>query len=267
MLPGQNQASFNSLVGKTVMGALGAGLLVLAVFHQPWIPVEISRAETGVLAAMPAPARAVPLSPTFLSPAQPADRQDEPIDVPLLSPSDEMPNSVPSPFVQTAEAAPPAAVSDPSTEWQLGKPTVAYQLPRAFQIPVSESGVIWNFVIPTGVDRDLYLTGAELRPGNTLLVQRMILSYDPSGTARLQDQDTPEPGFSSSDFARPLPTFLLAEWRPDLPLRFALQATARRIPAGADLVLTVEYAATADVTSDPWSMGLHLTRSAPDAVP
>src|SRR5690606_6813244 len=117
---------------------------------------EFSDPETGVLIAMPVPAKDLEL---------PADLPAEkPIEVPLAVP--ESPDELPAPpFAQTAELP-----AEPGP----AKPTVVYQLPEAFEVPASETGVCWSFVIPTGVQRELFLIDAELRPGNKNLVQRMI---------------------------------------------------------------------------------------------
>jgi hypothetical protein len=356
-------ATWNPLILKILMGITGAGLLAFGVFHQPWIPVDITAADTGVLVALPA---AVPYSDT-LAAARPASRQQDPIDVPLAKPSEETAVTAPAetPPVQTAsitkpepaaipQAPPPtyaehiapllerhcvechqeektslvltqpfqvqaaapriaeatqmrrmppwkpkagighfrnerrlsgdeidlfqkwaqagAPMGDvtarPQTvakgEWRLGKPTVAYQLPEAFEIPASPGGTRWSFVIPTGIERDLYLTGAELRPGNIASVRRMILSFDPTGTARKKDEQTPQPGFSAHKSEKPAASLMLAEWAPGMLAQPVPKDTAYRIPAGADLILTVDYADAPPGATDPWSMGLHLTRSAPD---
>ena len=251
-----HERSLNSLAWKILFGTLGAGLLVFAIFQQPWIPVEISDPETGVLVAMPIHA-AVPESSISLSETRPLSPREKPIEVPLAK-SDPEPPEAP-PFAQTAELPPTPVVKFPPAERKLGKPTVTYRLPEAFQVPVSNARLSWSFVIPTGVKRDLYLTQAELRPGNRALVERMILSYDLSGQARKHDQKTPEPGFPAADF-RPEGTSILAEWSPGTRAPSVPQSPAKRIPAGADLVLTIHYAPSPVEAPDPWSMDLYLAR-------
>lgn len=262
----------NPLVWKSLLGLAAAALFVMFAFHQPWLPVEITPAETGVLVALAAESR------TIVEATSPTDVDLEPIAVPVAR---EQQSPTEADYNRTAEvvtassaksAGPPLGDSgdqirrdlpEESHDWRLGKPTLAYQLPEPFLVPASETPKQWNFVIPTGVQRDLYLTGAELRPGNRSLVQRMILSYDPTGSARKKDEETPLPGFASDETAsRPSQT-VLGEWSPGRPARKVPEGMAYRIPAGADLVLTVEYAATPVPIPDPWSMGLFISRSAP----
>ena len=253
------------LVWKSLLGLAGTALFVVFAFHQPWIPVEITPAETGVLVALAAESRAI------VEPTSPTDVDLKPIAVPIS----ESPNE--AEHKRTAEVAPaisatlsdvpeqdPSDLHEKSNAWRLGKPTVAYQLPEPFLVPASETPRQWNFVIPTGVQRDLYLTGAELRPGNRSLVKRMILSYDPTGAARKKDEETPLPGFASGETAdRPSQT-ILGEWSPGRTRVPTPDGTGYRIPAGADLVLTVDYAATPVSAPDPWSMGLYFARSEPN---
>ncbi len=265
MVLGWNRTAVNPIVVKSLLGLLGGGMLVLVLFQQPWIPIEISASDTGVLVAMPAP---LPSANSLAKASAP--REQKPIDVPMAPEAETV---KPFPVVQTAEATtiptpkgpefqkPPAPKPG---EWVLGKPTVAYQLPKAFLVPASEEGTQWNFVIPTGVQRDLYLTGAELRPGNRALVKRMTLSFDPTGTAREKDKQSPEPGFASEDAVQPVPAIVLAEWSPGMSAWPMPKGTAYHIPNGADLILTVDYVAVSSPAPDPWSMGLYLTRTAPD---
>ncbi len=88
----------------------------------------------------------------------------------------------------------------------------------------------------------------------------MILSYDLAGDARRKDQQTAEPGFRSSGHAQIPAEVILAEWTAESASPLSKTAP-RRIPAGADLVLTIEYAATPVAENDPWSMALYLARS------
>ncbi len=264
---------WNPLVFRSLLGTCAAGLLGFGLFHQSWIPLEISTPETGVLVAMPANAHPpVEFSPSSVSETHPVSKQEEPLEVPLAKSTEQSPASNPSavPFVQTASLTPkkiPAVPKVPVPTYaeprKLGKPSVAYQLPQPFQIPTSKTGIQWNFVIPTGIEVELFLTGAELHPGNKALVKRMILSFDPTGTARQKDRQTAEAGFASPEPRMPIPSIVLAEWATGMTARSLPKGTAYRIPAGADLILTVDYAATAVPAADPWSMGLHLTRSAP----
>lgn len=357
MVWGWNRTATNPMVVKCLLGMLVAGLFVVALFQQPWIPVEISAPETGVLVAMPSPLLSLPSTEE----ASPPDA-NTPLNVPIAQPTDSDDNQS-IPVVQTAGVTPvhapearsiptysqhiapllnrhcvachrgedatlnmvdPAGVianasqiaeatktrrmppwkpqpgfgrfrnerrltdaeialiqdwvmagaplgeqsaiptpNLPESEWGLGKPTVAYQLPNVFQVPASEEGLTWNFVIPTGVERDLYLTSAELRPGNKALIQRMTLSFDPTGTAREKDKNSPQPGFASDGAEKPIRSNVLAEWMPGMIAMPLPQGTGYHIPQGADLVLTVDYAASAVAAPDPWRMGLHITRTAP----
>ena len=293
-----NRAALNPMICKILVGMVGLGLLLIALFHQPWIPVEIRHPETGVLAAMPAPVRfEFRDSSDSQTEAKVTGRIEQVAAISIPDPSTAGPKTealktpVSSPpLKQTAEAepaeifpkpAPPtrnevhadkkAALGKPAElpreparsptgTKKLARPTVWYELPTPFQIPASETGLKWNFVIPTGVQKDLFLMGVEWKPGNTKLVKRMILSYDLTGQARKQDQQTSRPGFPTPNEKQILASARLAEWTPDKPAATSPRKAANRIPAGADLILTIEYAATPIAETDPWTMGLYLSR-------
>lgn len=357
-----NRAALNPLVCKILVGTVAAGFLAVVIFHQPWFPVEISHAETGILVA-----ESASTSPTlnWNAPQSSEDatsqkgetsvprvqspkkkNQKEPnhfrlrqtAEVSISHPKATLKTPAPSfsehiapllrkhcldchddgeldfthgdrvtafaPKIAEATASremPPwkakagfgafqndLRLSDaeidliqrwvksgssrsnaktgqkiPTKIWKLGKPSVAYQLPQPFEVPATDSGLQWNFVIPTGVKRELFLTGLELRPGNKNLVQRMVLSYDATGTARQNDEQTPKVGFPSREKIAVASSLILGEWTPGMTTWPLPKDSAYRIPKGADLVLTVDYAPTSEPALDPWTMGLHVTRNAP----
>ncbi len=241
-----NRGGWKPAIWKILGGVIGTLLILAFVFHQPWFPVEITTPETGILAAMPA----------LPSPTQSIRDEKAPSNISLVQSETQSPPHEPE--RQTAELPQNPRVT--SNTWRLGKPTVAYRLPTPFLVPATELGFVWNFVIPTGVNRELYLTGVELKPGNPRLVKRMTLAFDPTGTARKLDRMTSTPGFPvTPETAIPL-SIPLGEWTPNTLVSPMPQSVTHRIPAGADLILTIEYAASSQSEPDPWSMGLHLSR-------
>ncbi len=272
-----NRGALNPLACRILVGIVALGAVLAGLIHQPWIPIEIRQPESGVLAAMPAP---MPFEVRRSSEAEakPAEIEQAAAQMPHPAHEHRRISSGPSPK-QTAEVevaevravtAPSALreISDdrdaisqqpaapPTVPRKVEPPTVLYRLPTPFQVPVSETGVTWNFVIPTGVQQDLFLTGVELKPGQGRLVKRMVLSYDATGQARAKDQQTRLPGFPVSGETRIAPELILAEWIKDRPAGASPRDAAQRIPSGADLILTIEYAPTPVAEEDPWTMGL-----------
>jgi len=232
-------------------GTMAMILLVALVFHRSWLPIEITLPETGVLVAREQP---------FLKPDS-AVPEVENVKLAAL----EEPNPIQTDNVEVPH--PPPLRKTVSIEQRKptpprsNKPTVVYKLPKPFEVPVSDAAQRWNFVIPTGVKSELFFRGAEFRPALAGRVKRMILAYDTTGRAKKEDQETLTPGFSSPIDGQINARWILAEWQPGEPAAILSNGPADRIPAGADLVLTVDYQPISKPIQDPWAIAFYLSRS------
>ena len=145
----------------------------------------------------------------------------------------------------------------PTADWTLGAPTVELALPEAFTIDANTSEVVRYFTLPTELDRDHWVTGVDVIPGNRAVVRHLSVYIDTTGQARAADEADAGPGFATG-FGGDRP---IAVWWPGQSL-IKLDAVGYRLPAGADIVARVLYKKTwiteGQAFTDQTRLGLHL---------
>lgn len=147
-----------------------------------------------------------------------------------------------------------------SSNWTLGEPDLVLTIPE-YELAADGPDVYQCFVLPTGLDRDQFVTAFEVRPGNPQVVHHVIAFLDTSGRARQLDAQTAEPGYATSQgFPGFLPIGGLGGWAPG-NVRAPLPAGIGRIlPRGADVVLQVHYHKTGKPQRDRTQLGLYFAR-------
>jgi hypothetical protein len=98
--------------------------------------------------------------------------------------------------------------------WNI-KPDAIFTMPNAFEVPASGILEYQYIVVPTHFDKDMWVTAAEVRPGNRTVMHHVIIYVRPQGSTYLKD-------------AQPGIPFVPVQWERD-----ANGAAVRRIPAPA----------------------------------
>src|SRR5262249_21135237 len=80
--------------------------------------------------------------------------------------------------------------------WQLGTPDLVLTMPEEYDIYASGRDIIRQFVIPTGLEEDKWVTAVEFHAGNARVAHHAIFFTDTTGRARQLDAEDPAPGFS-----------------------------------------------------------------------
>lgn len=70
--------------------------------------------------------------------------------------------------------------------WNI-KPDVVVSMPQPFEVPASGILEYQYIVVPTHFDKDMWVTTAEVRPGNRAVMHHVIVYVRPSGSAYLKD--------------------------------------------------------------------------------
>jgi mono/diheme cytochrome c family protein len=128
--------------------------------------------------------------------------------------------------------------------WVIGKPDVIFELPAEQTVPAN--GVInyQYFVTPTNFKEDVWVQAAEARPGNRGVVHHIIVSFrDPKTKERSGGRNN---GLGDG--------FIVGTAPGDMPLILP-PGTARRIPAGADLVWQMHYTPNGKEAKDKSQVG------------
>jgi len=79
--------------------------------------------------------------------------------------------------------------------WQLGQPDLAVSMSEAFDVPATGPDVYRNFVVPLGLDRDVWVRAIDFRPSARSVVHHSLFFLDATGAAREQDARDAAPGF------------------------------------------------------------------------
>jgi uncharacterized protein (TIGR03437 family) len=141
---------------------------------------------------------------------------------------------------------------DPSTEpappqfadgWQLGPPDLILTLPQAFNVPADGPDIYRNFVLPTGLTADKWVTAIELKPSARSVVHHSLFFSDTTGGARkLDGQDGPGFGtiFTVGD---PLAALNggLGGWVPGTTPAYLPNGIAIPLPKASDFLMQIHF--------------------------
>ncbi len=127
--------------------------------------------------------------------------------------------------------------------WQIGKPDVVYKMPKAYEVPAQGVVEYQYSVVDEELKEDLWVRGAEMRPGNRAVVHHLILFYIPPNE-RPQGLDAVSKG--------------IATFAPGMPPVVWPEGLALRIPAGSKLVFQSHYTPNGTAQSDLSEAGLLL---------
>lgn len=125
--------------------------------------------------------------------------------------------------------------------WRIGKPDKVYNMPKSFLVP--KDGVVdyQYFMVKTDYPKDMWIKAAEARPGAPDVVHHVLVAIaDANG------------GFSSKTGLES--GFLCATVPGDTPAIFP-DGKAKKLPAGATLILQLHYTTVGKARRDRSSVG------------
>lgn len=144
--------------------------------------------------------------------------------------------------------------------WQLGEPDLVLTMDAAFEVPADGPDIYRNFVLPTGIDEDKWVTAVEVRPSARSVVHHALYFLDDTGVARRLDAAEPEPGFDGLVFAA---TGNLGGWAVGGEAKHLPLGLARPLKAEDDLVLQIHFHPTGKVEKEQATVGLYFADEPP----
>ncbi len=153
----------------------------------------------------------------------------------------------------------PSAKPEPpkfANGWQGGEPDQVLTVPVKYSLPADGPDQYRCFVLPTGLDHDVYVDGIEFRPGNRLIVHHAIVYLDATGRARqmaAKSTDGSYPCFGGPGFA---PTGGLGGWAPGITPPPRNPELSLPLPKGTDVVIQIHYHLSGKPEVDQSSLGL-----------
>ena len=128
--------------------------------------------------------------------------------------------------------------------WVIGKPDVIFELPGEQSVPATGVVAYQYFVTPTHFKEDVWIQAAEARPGNRGVVHHIIVSYrEPNSKQRSGRSGGIGDGFIVGTAPGDMPVILPP-------------GTARKIPAGSELVWQMHYTPNGKAAKDKSQVGL-----------
>jgi peroxiredoxin len=130
--------------------------------------------------------------------------------------------------------------------WSIGKPDVVFEIPETYYVPAQGVVEYVFFRVPTHFTEDRWIQAAEAVPGDPSVVHHIVVflieSQASGGPRRGGGQHFC--GYAPGD----LPTILP-------------EGTAKRIPAGAELIIQVHYTPNGRVRTDRSKVGMIFAKS------
>jgi len=153
--------------------------------------------------------------------------------------------------------------------WNIGAPDAVFEMPASVPIP-ARGAVDYQYVIlPLHFSEDKWIERVEVRPGNRATVHHAVVYIRETGSHWLTDEPSgvlfalphtgspvPNPkSFTTSD--------ILMVYTPGNSYEQWKTSVAKKIPAGADLVLQMHYTANGQATNDRTSVGVIFAKQPP----
>src|SRR5262245_39987327 len=152
-----------------------------------------------------------------------------------------------------------------SSDWRIGKPDVIFTMDKPYEVTsdMPRFGIPYQyFVIETNFKEDMWIEAAEARPGSPAVIHHIIAFIVPPRNTK--DPFPPGPPLLPPIISESKKATILCGTAPgDMPLMLP-PGFARRIPAGAKIVLQMHYTPNGKEYSDRSSIGLRFAKNTTD---
>jgi peroxiredoxin len=131
--------------------------------------------------------------------------------------------------------------------WSIGQPDAVFELPEPYYVPAQGVVSYVYFRVPTNFKEDRWIQAAEAVPGDRSVVHHIIVYVmDSAGPAAGRGRPNHFCGYAPGDAPSVFP-----------------EGTAKKIPAGADLLFQVHYTPTGRVRTDRSKVGMVFAKTKP----
>jgi len=153
--------------------------------------------------------------------------------------------------------------------WNL-KPDVIVEMPKPFQLPATGTINYKFVVVKTNFKEDMWVTAAEMRPGNSRVLHHGKVWVRPPGSHWMENAVPGEAyetqtqsaimGRNSGEEGNDI----LGKFNPGLgPQDFSVEGAAKFVPKGSDLVFELHYTTSGKPAQDASKLGLVLAKAPP----
>jgi hypothetical protein len=145
--------------------------------------------------------------------------------------------------------------------WSIGKPDYVFKMQQPFQVPADGTVPYMYVTIPTNLKEDIWIRGVELKPSDRRVVHH-IISDLVEGDGKPAD---PTPKLTRDRTRREVGGGL-GGLVPGRLYGLYEEGVARRIPAGADIVLQMHYTTIGQPVTDQTEIGVVLAKEPPSKI-
>jgi len=166
------------------------------------------------------------------------------------------------------ESEAPAPVNFASG-WNI-TPDLVIDMPKPFELPARGTINYKYVLVKTNFPQDMWITAAEMRPGNAKVLHHGKVWVRPPGSTWMEKA---EPGVAyEMETQRDVIGInhieegndILGKFNPGLGAqRFDMDGAAKFVPKGSDLVFELHYTTSGEPTTDVSKLGLVLAKAAP----
>ncbi|HTQ57159.1 MAG TPA: hypothetical protein VMI94_21970 [Bryobacteraceae bacterium] len=143
--------------------------------------------------------------------------------------------------------------------WEGRAPDKVLTMSHAYEVAADGPDQYRCFVMPLGVDHDVYLSGLEFRPGNRRVVHHALVFADATGTARRLAAGSPDGGYTCFGGPKFPPAGLMGGWAPGASPPPESPALSQLIRQGTDIVVQIHYHPSGKTEKDQSSLGLRFS--------
>lgn len=148
--------------------------------------------------------------------------------------------------------------------WEI-KPDLVIKMPKPFNLPATGT-INYKYILVKGdIKEDLWVSAAEMRPGNTKAVHHAKMYVRPPGSHWMENAEPGvayESGMGRNDAEEG--NDIIGKYNPGLGAQtFDFDGSAKMIPKGSDFVFELHYTATGKEDTDVSEVGLVLARKDP----
>jgi peroxiredoxin len=148
------------------------------------------------------------------------------------------------PLGDTKDMPPPRTFPE---GWTIGQPDVIFELPEPYYVPAQGVVSYVYFRVPTNFKEDRWIQAAEAVPGDRSVVHHIIVYVlDAAGPRDARRRPSHFTGFAPGNAPSVFP-----------------EGTAKKIPAGAELMFQVHYTPIGKVKTDRSKVGLVFAKTKP----
>lgn len=171
-----------------------------------------------------------------------------------------------APAGRESDAPPPLTFEN---GWNI-TPDVIVEMPKPFELPASGTINYKYVVVKANFNEDMWVTAAEMRPGNSKVLHHGKVWVRPPGSTWMA-KAVPGEAYERESHREILGNNMIEEgndilgkFNPGLGAqRFDMDGAAKFVPKGSDLVFELHYTTTGEPTADASKVGMVLAKAPP----